>query len=154
MAGPQLVLTPVGWDRTARRFRHMAERLDDGEMMETNALVIKTMEEYHAKTWGRQTAKVTAGTLTRWPDRHGQLDNTGALRASMTKSSAPGAIREIFPGRVVYGTSITYSKFVNDGTTNMPARPFVRFNTPLKQAIKNLYAERLIRRGAGLAGLI
>jgi phage gpG-like protein len=151
---PRLELTPIGFDVTARRFRHMAERLDDGEMMITNELVIKTIEEYHAKTWGRQTLPVTEGTKRRWPGRKGQLDLTGRLRASMTDSGAPGAIRQNLPSHVVYGTSIYYGKFVNDGTSKMPARPFVRFNTPLKQAIKNVYAERLIGRDAGLAGRI
>lgn len=45
----------------------------------------------------------------------GKYVRTGALRASLTSMTAPGAVRTLTPGSLKFGTSIWYAKY--QGTT-------------------------------------
>lgn len=151
MSGVSLDLTVEGADVTARRFMYMAERFDPAHMLEMNAAVMKALEEYHKKTWGRGVKDVP-GTLRRWPDQQGPLWLTGHLRASMVSSDAPGAVRKIAPLGIEYGTDIVYGRFVNDGTRKMSPKPFMKFNTPMKTIIRNIFWERLRLAGESVEG--
>lgn len=51
------------------------------------------------------------------------LQFDGDLYRSLTQDSAPGAIREITPLSLTFGTSIPYAKYHQEGTPRMPARP-------------------------------
>jgi phage gpG-like protein len=61
-----------------------------------------------------------------WKDQHFPgmpiLQRTQALMKSLTEEVAEGAIREIEPHMMVFGTSIEYAKFHKTGTPNMVAR--------------------------------
>lgn len=51
------------------------------------------------------------------------LELTGALKASLTRPNARGSIRRVTEDELIIGTSIVYSKFHQEGTTKMVARP-------------------------------
>lgn len=62
-----------------------------------------------------------------WKEQHypGKpiLQREGALFDSLTEQAAPGAIRDIFPNFMQFGTSVPYAVFHQEGTDTMPARP-------------------------------
>jgi hypothetical protein len=47
----------------------------------------------------------------------GKYVDTGALRASLTEREAEGAVRELRPGEMLFGTTVYYARF--QGTTGV-----------------------------------
>lgn len=56
------------------------------------------------------------------------LEASGKLSASITQPTNPNAVNEIINKRtLVMGTKVPYAGYLQYGTSNMPARPFVFF---------------------------
>ncbi len=63
---------------------------------------------------------------------------SGALRDSMTKKNARGVVRNITPSSLQSGTDLFYAKFVQRGTSKMPARPFAILDKPRVKRYVNI----------------
>lgn len=69
------------------------------------------------------------------------LQREGDLMASLTEDAAPGAVREVGPDHLVFGTSIEYAKYHQYGTEKMVPRPPV---PPIKIGVRG-YFTRIIK---------
>ncbi len=104
------------------------------------------LERYHEKSWGRRV-KDLPQTLTRHPDSNGKLVETGARKALMTKSDAPGAIRTVTPRRIVYGTSNLAGVYANWGIKHEARKPVLKLNAPVRALIKTIIRDRITHTG-------
>lgn len=67
------------------------------------------------------------------------LVDTGALLRSLTERAAPGAIREIHPDWMQFGTGVPYAGFHQHGTKRMPARKPVELpESDRRRVVKSL----------------
>lgn len=110
--------------------------------------MMSELEKYTNSRWGEGVV-VTDSTLIRWPSWQ-PLENTGALRDSLTKPDAEGAVRNIVPGvGFEWGTSIFYAKFLSKGTRKMTPKPVIRDLRAIR-ALMGYYMRRYVLRGTGI----
>jgi phage gpG-like protein len=69
---------------------------------------------------------------------------TGALRDSLTSSSAPGAVRSISREAFRFGTSVDYARYHQHGTRHMPKRRILDVDAGTQEAIGK-YLRRYVR---------
>lgn len=106
-------------------------------------LMMDELSAYTDRRWGEGEV-VQETTLERWPDRM-PLEITGTLRRSLTRSDAPGAIREITPVGFTWGTSIYYAKFLYYGTRKMEPKPVVQGMRQLRAVLGYQFRSWIIR---------
>jgi len=77
------------------------------------------------------------------------LRDTGVLMASVTAAGA-GSVQEINQGKLSFGTSVFYAKFLNLGTKRMVQRRFLGLTPVLRQRIGDAIRKRIVAlvRGA------
>ena len=76
---------------------------------------------------------------------------TGRLVAS-TGAAAPGHVQQVGDNVLVYGTSVKYGGFHQDGTKFIPARPFLGIGEPLLRQLGGVvakYVEEELMRALG-----
>lgn len=67
------------------------------------------------------------------------LHATGALRRSLTRNRAPGSYSRVFPNFMLFGSTLSYAKYLQRGTRKMPARKPLGFTEAQKvQTLKRL----------------
>lgn len=137
---------PNGLQRlTAALERAGAEVADVGKHILPKLLPV--LEGETAKQFDAQGAGPAAGSwaplsvsYAKWKEAHypGQplLVRTGALRAALTSSSAPGARREVSGNSLTFGTSgVPYASVHQTGSGRMPARPPFDFGPDMEAAM-------------------
>jgi len=95
-----------------------------------------------------------------WKRRHfpgaGILVRTGALKASLADAGASDAITRSQPTQLEVGTTVPYAKYLQGGTSRMPARPPLRVNEDfaraMGQAMRTYVQETWRRRRADVVG--
>ena len=136
----------VGVENVVGGLDQVANNLGPVRMTETFAEVNEALEEYHARTYGRGKRDLPQ-TLERHPDSDGHLSETGALRDSLSRTGAPGAIRRVGPDFAEFGTTVWYGVFAQKGTKFERRRKVVKFSTPVKRAVRDV-VERNVYRGS------
>lgn len=120
---PGIELTAHGFDQAAKKIAGIGERGRDARpaMREITLVILKGEQAFWARHGG-----------AKWPLRADGTPagvQTGALRDSLTKMYAPGAIRKIERDGLVFGTSLWYSRFMYGtkvkGKQHSPRRPIV-----------------------------
>lgn len=107
-------------------------------------------------TEGPGWAQLSATTVMLRGSAHPILVQSGALRASLTRSGAPGAIRQITPRGFVFGSDLRTANGAYNlaalhqrGTSRMPARPPLdrqRLWTRYKELVRDQLARAMTRR--------
>ena len=94
----------------------------------------KLFYEFEAEAFASEGASSRAGRwagltrqYARWKQKAAPgkplLELTGALKASLTRPNARGSIRRVTEDEMIIGSAIAYSKFLQEGTRKMVARP-------------------------------
>ena len=122
----------------AREFRHALRRAPEALRREVLEAIKETVDGVYA----RGLANIDSMTNRR----------TGVLRRNYRKSVARKALR----GRVGYLSATSqhaafYARFINDGTVNMPARPF---HTQAVEAERDADTARMVRARDHTLGLL
>ncbi len=68
-------------------------------------------------------AQLAPSTVRARGSAHPILDDTGALRRSLTLSGATGSVRRLTSTSLLIGTEVDYARYHATGTRHMPARP-------------------------------
>lgn len=91
----------VGGQRAIDDLEGISERFEDAEpAFEQVIPILEAGEERHFATL------------------RGRYVDTGALKASLTRSGAAGAIRDTSDDELVFGTSIPYARYLRGGRSN------------------------------------
>lgn len=138
-------LTPEGGGLVRFEGRIHAIENNLGQMAEAGAFTMAALDKYTKDSWGTGVV-VTESTRMRWPNWK-PLDNTGDLKASLTRTGSHGAIREITAYGFKWGTSIHYAKFLQTGTKKMASKPVIRSHRALR-ALTGYYMRQWILRNA------
>ena len=141
--GPAISISEEGDGAVKFNARLLALERNLAEVPLAAAEVMSEMEAYTAKTWG-SGVEVTESTLERWPE-WSPLYNTGALKASLTRPDAEGAVREITPYGFRWGTSLFWAKLLYKGTRKMQPKPVVQSMKALR-AVAGYYMRRYLLR--------
>lgn len=62
------------------------------------------------------------------------LHATRLLRDSLTRKGAPDSLEVVTPSSLAFGTTVPYARFLQQGTSKMPARKPIGFTEPEKKA--------------------
>jgi phage gpG-like protein len=93
---------------------------------------------------GAPWAELAPSTVKR--KGHGKiLYESGDLMASLIEVGGPGNISEVSDHGSIYGTSVLYAIFHDQGTSRMPARPPVGINQEAVDKLADMVAERTIQ---------
>jgi phage gpG-like protein len=104
---------------------------------------------FKSGAWAALSPKYRIWKQAHYPGRP-ILVRDGDLRDSVRwtgNGPGPGGIFEATPNRVIAGTSIPYGKFHQDGTSTMPARPFLP--PPDPQVFAPLLQQWLLKASKG-----
>lgn len=78
------------------------------------------------------------------------LQDTGALRSSVTSAFAAGNVRQRTSTSLTWGTQLPYAGYHQDGTAKIPARPFLGLNDKtmdrIDQVLGDYAADEVARR--------
>jgi len=127
-----------------------AQRLQDGDFSAVFGVVEADLEESTAQLFA---AEKSPDGLP-WADRkdnkpHPILRLTGRLWGSVAASDPPYAVREQYDAGAtkvfVFGTDAPYAKFHQDGTSKMPARPFLGWTPETRSRAIDLVVDRAIQ---------
>lgn len=77
------------------------------------------------------------------------LFESGDLRESLIHVGGPGNIAEVTPKTALFGTSIAYAMFHQEGTSRMPARPPVGISEESIDQLTNMVADATVERMRG-----
>lgn len=80
------------------------------------------------------------------------LQDTGALRTSVTSRGGKGNIERKGPTFLEWGTNIEYAKYHQGGTSRIPARPFLGIGEELGEKLEMIAAdwvEEQVKRALG-----
>jgi phage gpG-like protein len=142
----EVLVSVKGLDGIDKRFSRFARNLEETRpvFMEISEALAKSNKRAYGR--GVQLAEQTVETKARKGLPPEALVATGDLKASLTESSAKGAIREITPHEMRFGTSIFYSRFINYGVPghNMPAHKVLKLTPTVRKLIKSLLREHLL----------
>lgn len=106
--------------------------------------IVRVLETGERALWARSGGK-------KWPPHPDGTPagvKSGALRDSLTRDDAPGAVREVHEDHLVFGTTVWYSRFMQDGTTvrgkrHAPKRPVIVYRPVDRKRTRDIIAEHL-----------
>lgn len=107
-------------------------------------LETETAKQFDAEGAGPQSGSWAplSASYAAWKEVHypGQpkLVLTGAMRAALTESNAPGALREVSGDSLAYGTKgVPYASYHQMGTGRMPSRPPFDFGPDFEKGMRS-----------------
>lgn len=140
----QVLVSVTGLDKAVRQFSKL-----DRNLGETRAMFVgiaETLEKSNERAWGRGVtlADSTIAEKAQQGLPAEPLVASGDLKASLTKTGAKGAIREIRPTELRFGTSIFYARWQNYGTSHMAAHKVLKFTPTVRKLIKTTISTHLL----------
>jgi len=94
-------------------------------------------EEGLGAKWAKLSDSYAAWKAKHFPGKP-ILQRTGALIASLTGASAPGAVYQPQPHSLTIGSTIPYALYHQTGTGRMPQRKEIVFSEPAKRELMKL----------------
>lgn len=132
-AGMGLTFTIEGTDRIERILERASRRMSPEGMVVLNGLVADGIRENFKRNWPMGVTRRLPQTNLRWPEGS-TLELTGRLRDSLAEQTE-NSVRVVTPYELRYGTKLFYGRFINDGTTKMAPRPFLKLSVKLRAEI-------------------
>jgi hypothetical protein len=139
----EVLVSVSGESKALRRFGRLERKLGDARPVFVE--IMDTLEKTNERSYGRGV-KLAESTLER-KQQSGHTEPlvlTGDLKASLTKTGAKGAIREISSHEMRYGTSIFYSRFQQYGTHKMTKHRVLKFTPTVRRLAKDLLRKHLL----------
>jgi phage gpG-like protein len=141
----EVLITTQGVDQAAKRFSKLARNA--GTMEVAFASISEEMAAANERTWGRGVKLAESTLAQKAQDGTEPLVKTGRLKRSLTsKGHAEGAIREITPAGMKFGTSVFYARFQQYGTKTMPKHKVLKFSPKVRLFIKEQLRHHLMHR--------
>ncbi len=140
----EVLVSVKGLDKINRRFSRLERNLNETEPM--FVAITEALAKSNERSYGRgvHLADATVETKARkgLPDE--PLVATGKLKASLTRTDAADAIREIGPTEMRFGTKVFYARWQNWGTKTMPRHKVLKFTPTVRKLVKTLMREHIL----------